>query len=112
MSAAPELFDLYDAEGHALGQAKARDDVHRDGDWHRSAHIWIYTSDGRLLFQRLRLRRFAVQRLDLRRLQFRRLNFRQLGFRDRLQQRPCPVHCSPRILWPPPRPPQNTVALL
>ena len=52
MSEARELFDLYDAEGHALGRAKARDDVHRDGDWHRSAHIWIYTSEGRLLFQR------------------------------------------------------------
>jgi isopentenyldiphosphate isomerase len=52
MSGAPELFDLYDATGHALGRAKARDDVHRDGDWHRSAHIWIYTSEGRLLFQR------------------------------------------------------------
>ena len=52
MSEAPELFDLYDAAGHALGRAKARDDVHRDGDWHRSAHIWIYTSEGRLLLQR------------------------------------------------------------
>jgi isopentenyldiphosphate isomerase len=52
MSEAPELFDLYDAAGQALGRAKARDDVHRDGDWHRSAHIWIYTAGGRLLFQR------------------------------------------------------------
>jgi isopentenyldiphosphate isomerase len=52
MSEVPELFDLYDAAGHALGRAKARDEVHRDGDWHRSAHIWIYTSEGRLLFQR------------------------------------------------------------
>jgi len=52
MSEAPELFDLYDAAGHTLGRAKARDDVHRDGDWHRSAHIWISTSDGSLLFQR------------------------------------------------------------
>jgi isopentenyldiphosphate isomerase len=52
MSEVPELFDLYDAAGHALGRAKARDEVHRDGDWHRSAHIWIYTSEERLLFQR------------------------------------------------------------
>ena len=52
MREVPELFDLYDAAGHALGCAKARDEVHRDGDWHRSAHIWIYTSKGRLLFQR------------------------------------------------------------
>jgi isopentenyldiphosphate isomerase len=52
MSKVPELFDLYDAAGHALGRIKARDEVHRDGDWHRSAHIWIYTSEERLLFQR------------------------------------------------------------
>ena len=26
---------------HALGVMKARGDVHRDGDWHRSVHIWL-----------------------------------------------------------------------
>lgn len=52
MSDKPEMFDLYDAEGHALGRSKAREEVHRDGDWHRSAHVWIYTGEGRLLFQR------------------------------------------------------------
>lgn len=49
---APEYFDLYDEAGSPLGRAKPREEVHRDGDWHRSAHIWIFTSDGRLLFQR------------------------------------------------------------
>jgi len=48
----PELFDLYDPTGRPLGQTKPRDEVHRDGDWHRSAHVWIFTSDRRLLFQR------------------------------------------------------------
>lgn len=48
----PELFDLYDADGRPLGRSKPREEVHRDGDWHRSAHVWIYTSDGRLLLQR------------------------------------------------------------
>jgi isopentenyldiphosphate isomerase len=52
MNDEPELFDLYDEGGRALGRSKARELVHRDGDWHRSAHIWIYTGDGRLLFQR------------------------------------------------------------
>jgi len=42
----PELFDLYDAEGRPLGRTKPRADVHRDGDWHRSAHVWIFTGDG------------------------------------------------------------------
>jgi isopentenyldiphosphate isomerase len=52
LSDAPEYFDLYDEAGHALGRSKRREEVHRDGDWHRSAHVWIYTGDGQLLFQR------------------------------------------------------------
>ncbi len=51
-AASPELFDLYDADGHPLGVAKPRDEAHRDGDWHRSAHVWIYTAAGALVFQR------------------------------------------------------------
>ena len=37
-----ELFDLYDRDGNPLGRAKARGQVHRDGDWHRSIHIWVW----------------------------------------------------------------------
>ncbi|APR81711.1 Putative Nudix hydrolase YfcD [Minicystis rosea] len=37
-----ELFDLYDRDGNPLGRAKARSLVHRDGDWHRSIHIWVW----------------------------------------------------------------------
>jgi isopentenyldiphosphate isomerase len=37
-----ELFDLYDAEGRPLGKSKPRALVHRDGDWHRSLHIWVW----------------------------------------------------------------------
>jgi len=47
-----EYFDLYDEVGQPLGRSKARDEVHRDGDWHRSAHVWIVTGLGELLFQR------------------------------------------------------------
>jgi isopentenyldiphosphate isomerase len=52
MTGTPELFDVCDPWGHPLGLTKPRDDVHRDGDWHRSAHLWIVTSTGLLLFQR------------------------------------------------------------
>jgi isopentenyldiphosphate isomerase len=50
-----ELFDVLDAEGTPFGYAKARGDVHRDGDWHRSVHVWIYGLRGQepfVLFQR------------------------------------------------------------
>ena len=41
-----ELFDLFDGDGAPLGVAKARRDVHRDGDWHRSVHIWVVLREG------------------------------------------------------------------
>jgi isopentenyldiphosphate isomerase len=50
-----ELFDLYTREGVPLGIAKPRALVHRDGDWHRSIHIWVWGPiDGapHLVFQR------------------------------------------------------------
>lgn len=36
-----ERFDLVDEEGAALGVSKARAEVHRDGDWHQSLHLWV-----------------------------------------------------------------------
>lgn len=52
---AGELFDLYESDGTPLGRAKARALVHRDGDWHRSVHIWVWGVLGGapyLVFQR------------------------------------------------------------
>ncbi|WP_437593004.1 NUDIX hydrolase [Sorangium sp. So ce1000] len=36
-----ELFDIVDGSGRPLGVRKARRLVHRDGDWHRSVHVWV-----------------------------------------------------------------------
>ncbi len=36
-----EPFDLYAEDGAPLGRTKARARVHRDGDWHRSLHLWV-----------------------------------------------------------------------
>lgn len=50
-----ERFDLYDASGNPLGRSKPRGEVHRDGDWHRSLHLWVWGGDGdeaHVLFQR------------------------------------------------------------
>lgn len=41
-----ERFDLCTRDGAPLGVSKARRDVHRDGDWHRSLHIWVALRDG------------------------------------------------------------------
>lgn len=40
-----ELFDVLSAEGKPLGYAKKRAEVHRDGDWHGSIHVWVYGLD-------------------------------------------------------------------
>jgi isopentenyldiphosphate isomerase len=37
-----ELFDVVTADGEPTGRIKRRADVHRDGDWHRAIHIWVY----------------------------------------------------------------------
>jgi len=47
-----ELIDVLTADGKPAGVRKPKSDVHRDGDWHRAAHIWIIASDGRFLLQR------------------------------------------------------------
>ena len=34
-------FDVYASEPRRTGRTKPRRAVHADGDWHRSAHVWI-----------------------------------------------------------------------
>jgi isopentenyldiphosphate isomerase len=58
-----ELFELYGAPADAasrlpageaprpLGVTKRRGEVHRDGDWHRSVHVWLVDERGDLLVQ-------------------------------------------------------------
>lgn len=47
-----ELIDVLTPEGAPAGIIKPKPEVHRDGDWHRCAHVWIVASDGRVLLQR------------------------------------------------------------
>jgi 8-oxo-dGTP pyrophosphatase MutT (NUDIX family) len=50
-----ELFDLCTPDGYPLRRTKPRGLVHRDGDWHRSLHVWVVltaTSPASVLFQR------------------------------------------------------------
>ena len=47
-----ELLDLLTSDGRPSGDVKPKTDVHRDGDWHRAAHVWLATPDGRVLLQR------------------------------------------------------------
>ncbi|XP_074332734.1 nudix hydrolase 3-like [Apium graveolens] len=48
-----EHFDVLDKLGHKTGLTKPRGAVHRDGDYHRAVHVWIYAeSTQELLLQR------------------------------------------------------------
>ncbi|HEX9406478.1 MAG TPA: NUDIX domain-containing protein [Thermoanaerobaculia bacterium] len=52
-----ELIEVLTPEGRPTGIRKPKDAIHRDGDWHRAAHIWIVAPDGRILLQRRSLRK-------------------------------------------------------
>src|SRR5688572_23762833 len=61
-----ELIDVLDAEGRSTGESKARWEVHRDGDWHRAAHVWVVRADGHVLVQRRALvKQIEPGRLDV-----------------------------------------------
>jgi isopentenyldiphosphate isomerase len=46
-----EYLDTTDKHGNYTGEKKLRSEVHRDGDYHRTVHVWIRNADGDLLFQ-------------------------------------------------------------
>jgi len=39
-----EYLDILDAHGNKIGQTKEKSQVHKDGDWHRSVHVWFLNS--------------------------------------------------------------------
>lgn len=47
-----ELLDVLTSDGLGTGRTKPKAEVHRDGDWHRAAHVWLITPDRRVLLQR------------------------------------------------------------
>lgn len=51
-----ELIDVLDEHGKPTGKIKTRSEVHRDGDWHRTVHVWIINSKHELLLQRRALK--------------------------------------------------------
>jgi isopentenyldiphosphate isomerase len=52
MPSAPEMIDVVDENGVPTGQAKPRSLIHRDGDWHRTVHLWVTNARGEILFQK------------------------------------------------------------
>jgi isopentenyldiphosphate isomerase len=50
--AAQELLRIYTPGGEPTDTFKPRAEVHRDGDWHATVHLWVLNSSGELLFQK------------------------------------------------------------
>lgn len=48
---ADELIDICDENNNLLNIQKMKSEAHKDGLWHRAAHIWIYNSQGEVLLQ-------------------------------------------------------------
>jgi 8-oxo-dGTP diphosphatase len=41
MPLSDETLEILDPYGLPLGKSKFRSLVHRDGDWHATAHVWF-----------------------------------------------------------------------
>lgn len=47
-----ELLRIFTSDGAPTDTFKQRGEVHRDGDWHATVHLWLMNSSAELLFQR------------------------------------------------------------
>lgn len=47
-----ENIDVLDKNGNPIGLVKSREEVHSEGLWHRTVHIWLVSSDKKVLLQK------------------------------------------------------------
>lgn len=52
-----EFVDILDEDGNKTDVVKPRKDAHRDGDWHRTVHVWLLNPRQELLLQKRTLTR-------------------------------------------------------
>lgn len=46
-----EYIDVLDENGNKTGETKSREEVHKQGLWHRTVHIWVVNSNKEILMQ-------------------------------------------------------------
>ncbi len=49
---ADELIDIFTKTGEPSGEVKLKSEAHKTGLYHASVHIWFYTKDRKILFQK------------------------------------------------------------
>lgn len=47
-----EKLEIFNERGESIGEIKTRDEIHLDGDWHQSVHVWLINSHDQLLIQK------------------------------------------------------------
>lgn len=47
-----EYIDVIDDSGGEIGISKPRYQIHSQGDWHRTVHVWFMNNNGEILFQK------------------------------------------------------------
>ncbi|MCM2339503.1 MAG: NUDIX domain-containing protein [Burkholderiales bacterium] len=47
-----EYIDICDSDGNLLGKIESKEEVHKNGYWHKAAHVWILNSKKELLIQK------------------------------------------------------------
>ncbi|KQC28839.1 NUDIX hydrolase [Flagellimonas eckloniae] len=47
-----ELVDILDENGNFTGQTCLKSEAHQTGLFHPTVHVWFYTTDGKMLFQK------------------------------------------------------------
>lgn len=52
MDQVEEYIDIISPDGNLTGLSKPRSEVHHEGDWHRSVHVWVLNNREELLIQR------------------------------------------------------------
>lgn len=47
-----EFVDIFDENNNPIGKTKEKEQAHKDGDFHRTAHVWIINNKNELLLQK------------------------------------------------------------
>ena len=47
-----ESIDIVNPDGSPTGKAKPREQIHINGDWHRTVHVWVMNANREMLLQR------------------------------------------------------------
>ena len=47
-----EYIDIFDENNNSIGAIKEKQQAHEDGNFHRTAHVWIINDKNELLLQK------------------------------------------------------------